>query len=46
MCTFEIHFLINGKYYQELVTAANSYQARQLLQTRYPEAKIQSIRKV
>jgi len=46
MTTFEIHFLWNGRAYQELITSTNSAKAKQLIWGRYPGAKIMSIHQV
>ena len=46
MNTYEVHFRWNGKPYQELITTTNSFKARQLINGRYPGAKITSVREV
>jgi hypothetical protein len=46
MNTYEVHFLINGVYYKEQITTANSLKARELIKKRYPNAKIMSAKKV
>jgi hypothetical protein len=45
MTTFEVHFIWNGKAYQEQITTTNTYRAKQLILGRYPGAKITSVRK-
>ena len=46
MTTFEIHFILNGIPYQEIIETTNTYRAKQLLLARYPGAKITSVRQV
>jgi hypothetical protein len=46
MTTFEIHFIWQGKAYQELITTTNTFRAKQLIRGRYPGARITSVRKV
>jgi len=46
MRTYEVHFTISGRAFRETVTAANISQARTLLITRYPGARITSIREI
>ena len=46
MTTFEIHFILNGIPYQEIIETTNTYRAKQLLLSRYPSAKITLVRQV
>jgi len=46
MTTFEIHFIWQGKAYQELITTTNTFRAKQLIMGRYPGARITLIRRV
>lgn len=46
MATFEIHFIWQGRAYQEQITTTNSYRAKQLIWGRYPDAKITSVRQM
>ena len=43
MNTYQVHFIWQGKAYQELITTTNSFKARQLIKARYPGAKITSV---
>ena len=40
MKDYEVHFTVNGKYYEEQVTTTNAIKARELIKARYPGAKI------
>ena len=46
MKTYEIHFIWQGRPYQELITTTNPFKAKQLIKGRYPGAKITSIHEV
>ena len=46
MKTYKVHFIWNGKPYQELITTTNSFKARQLIKGRYPGAKITLVQEV
>lgn len=46
MTTFEIHFIWQGRAYQEQITTTNSAKAKKLVWGRYPGAKITLVRQV
>ena len=46
MQTWEVHFIWNSKPYREYITTTNGFKARQLIQGRYPGAKITAAHKV
>lgn len=46
MKVYEVHFTIDGKYYEEQVTTSNGIKARELIRAKYPNAKIMSAREV
>jgi hypothetical protein len=46
MHTYEVHFIWQGKAYQEYVTTTNGFKARDLVQGRYFGAKITSVTQV
>ena len=46
MNDYEVHFTVDGKAYEEIVSGANSYQVRRIIMMRYPNAKITSITEV
>jgi len=46
MKTFEVHYILNNKYYQELVTTTNSSKAHQIIWARYPGSKITLVKQV
>ncbi len=46
MHTYEVRFIWNGRAYQELISTTNGFKARQLIQGRYPGARITLARQV
>ena len=40
MKTFEIHYTIDGRPFEEVVCADSIHKARQIIRMRYPDAKI------
>ncbi len=46
MNQYEIHFIINGKSFSEIITSRDLGDAKRLLLMRYAGAKITSITKV
>ena len=46
MRTYQVHFIFEGRPYQELITTTNSIKARQLIRGRYPGAKITLVQEV
>ena len=46
MNTYQVHFIWDGRNYQELITTTNSFKARQLIRARYPGAKITYVEEV
>lgn len=46
MKTFQVHFIWNGKPYQELITTTNGFKARQLIKGRYPGCQITRVQEV
>ena len=46
MKTFEISYVIDGKYFKEVVTATNSHKAREIVRMRYDGAKIMAVKEI
>ena len=46
MKTYQVHFIWNGKPYQELISSTNGFKARDLIRGRYPGAKITLVQEV
>jgi hypothetical protein len=46
MKSFEVHFRLNGKAFQEIISTTDSFKARDLIRARYAGAQITSVKKV
>ena len=46
MRTYQVHFIWNGRAYQELISTTNGFKARQLILGRYPGSKITLVQEV
>ena len=46
MHTYEVHFIWEGRAYQEYITTTNGFKARQLIRGRYLGAKITSVSQI
>ena len=46
MKTFEVSYVIDGKYFKEVVSATDTHKAREIVRIRYDDVKIVAVKEI